>query len=82
MQSYFYIHKETDDFIFIIDSCLPESKSVTNDAENVCTFLFDNHNLSNRRLFYRDTSGIIDEIKHDSGRFKGFSSGHDNFPVL
>ena len=44
--------------------------SVTNDAENVCEYLYERY--GNRRFIYLDTIGRWDELEHDHGKFKGF----------
>jgi hypothetical protein len=78
LQSDFFISKQTDDFIYIVDSCLPENRSVTNDADNVCLFLWKEKQLNNRRIFYRDSMGNVDEMVHYNGRFLNFSPGCDD----
>jgi hypothetical protein len=71
----FYIAKETNEYIYIIDTGI-DAKSVTNDANSVVAFLTENHRLEQRRLFYRDSMGQIDEIVHENGQFIRFVPGH------
>ena len=74
--SNFTIQKTTDDYIYIKDAG-GNSKSITNDAEYVLSILVREYGLGKRRLFYIDTMGHIDEIKHNgNGHFTGFKSGH------
>jgi hypothetical protein len=67
----------TDDFIYIKEAG-GNSKSITNDAELVLSKLAaDCGGLKNRRIFYMDTLGQINEISHDrEGHFTGFKPGH------
>ena len=47
--------------------------TVTNDVENVVFDLFDRGELyDGRELFYIDSEGVMDEILHEEGIFKGF----------
>jgi len=62
------VMKETPTWVFIIDTI--NGKSVTNDAERVCEALFREY--GNKRIFYRDTVGVWDELVHASGIFKTF----------
>jgi hypothetical protein len=48
--------------------------TVTNDAEAVVDDLSRTHSLRGRRIIYRDTEGVWDELQHDGRRFTGF--GH------
>jgi hypothetical protein len=52
-------------------------KTVTNDAEKVVEILYSKLTLlyNDRRLFYRDTRGRIDEIVHQDGKFVEFRAG-------
>ena len=74
MKTKFVIEKESPEFVYILEKPAKDS-SVTNDAQDVVTYLSDHHNLGNRRLFYRDTIGNNDEILHENGLFKGFAVG-------
>ena len=47
--------------------------TVTNDAEGVVKWLYDNKLLSSgKRLLYYDSEGSLDELVHRDGRFVGF----------
>ena len=80
-KSKFYIAQETDEYIYIIDLGI-DTKSVTNDVENVLSFLSEYNNLGNRRLIYWDSDSRIDEIIHENGVFKRFSPGHKGITGL
>ena len=81
LRSKFVIEQNTPEFMYIIDTGIVH-KSVTNDVVAVLSFLSENHELENRRLFYKDTHGRIDEILHQNGTFKGFSLGHAGIEIL
>jgi hypothetical protein len=71
----FDVLKETPDFIYIKD--IGQYRSVTNDAEYVIGKLSEENNLGNRRVFYIDSDGQIDELLHKADRFTGFKPGHE-----
>jgi hypothetical protein len=72
----FIIQVVTGDYIYIKD-CGGNSKSVTNDAENVLIRLAEEYGeLKKRRVFYMDTLGQIDELVHKDGHFVSFKAGH------
>lgn len=75
IRAQYRIEEQTDDKIVIRDvgrDCM----SVTNDAEAVVRDLQRNGMLDGRRLFYYDTDGQLDELKHDGrGTFRGFAPG-------
>ena len=76
----FTIEQETPEYIFIHDvGPWDQHRTITNDAEWVIETLAKDHALEGRRLFYRDSEGQIDELKHAAGRFAGFSPGHEGF---
>ncbi len=55
--------------------------SVTNDAENVVKELHQKGILKAHRLFYYDSTGRLDELRHDGhGRFTGFAPGPKGRP--
>jgi hypothetical protein len=56
--------------VFLVDDN-DNSKSVTNDAENVVANV--NGQFPNRRIFYKDTMGCWDELVHNSGTFIRFA---------
>lgn len=66
---YRYIGR-TKDALFIVDKCLPTSRSLTNSAHYVCrecTTVF-----GNLRVIYRDSAGRWDEMVHEGGYFRFF----------
>jgi len=71
----FSVLQITDEYIYIVDDCAKDSKSLTHDVENVLSYLTDMYKLGNKRLFYRDTDGQIDEIVHENGKFIDFAPG-------
>jgi len=81
--SEFAIAHETPEYIYIIDTAVfgEGKRSVTNDAVSILIYLSEHHNLKNRRLFYRDTYGNIDEILHSYVTFKGFAPGHSGISL-
>ena len=72
----FTIEKETPEYVYIIDTGHNHTMTVTNDAEGVVEMLFNEHGLGDRRLFYKDSEGQVDELKHSGARFTGYSPGH------
>jgi len=51
-------------------------KTITNDAETVVLELVENGELpDDKRLFYYDSYGQLDEILHEKGKFKGIIAG-------
>lgn len=52
-----------------------QCQSVTNGAEKVVKQLYDSGTLGDRRLFYIDTMGTLDELGHDKDIFTGFIPG-------
>jgi hypothetical protein len=78
--NFLYLH-DTPEYLYIVDTGTDE-KSVTNDAKAVVKFLYDNYELGNKRLIYRDTCGQINEILHNNGKFLDFAPGHKNIPTL
>jgi hypothetical protein len=56
--------------VFLVDNN-DNSKSVTNDAENVVSYV--NSQFPNRRIFYKDTMGSWDELVHNNGTFIRFA---------
>jgi hypothetical protein len=68
----FTVLEVTDEYVYIKDNGGP-AKSITNDAEWVVEQLRKEYGLSKRRVFYKDTSGEIDELVHVNGVFKDFA---------
>jgi len=71
MKSSFSITELKDDRVVIMDNNLG-GRSVTNDAENVVEYLYGVY--GNRRVFYIDSEGVLDELRHKNGVFVGFGS--------
>ena len=71
MKSSFSITEIKDDRVVILDNNLG-GRSVTNDAENVVEYLYSVY--GNRRIFYIDSDGVLDELRHKNGNFVGFGS--------
>ena len=63
----------TDNFILLVD--LDHGRTVTNDAHFVLNDLNDTieGGIGKRRVYYRDTMGRYDELKHENGWFKDFA---------
>jgi len=78
--SEFAIVNETPEYIFIVDT-VRDKRCVTHDAKAIVLYLSEHHDLKNRRLFYRDTLGNIDEILHEAHSFKGFAPGHQGITL-
>ena len=74
----FTVLSECEDYILIKDS--NSGKSVTNDAEYVVNTLA--HGNGNKKIFYIDSMGILDEISHKNGEFKNFLPGSLNGAFL
>jgi len=72
MNAEFTIIYGTSKYVFIVDTGHTHTRSVTNDAENVIKTLYRDHGLGERRVFYVDSEGQIDEMLHKSGCFQGF----------
>lgn len=80
LRSSFYIEIDRYGILLISDNCNKENTmSITNDAENVIKFLYKNKILKNKRLFYIDSEGRIDELLHKDGKFINFKSGFNDF---
>lgn len=69
---------------FIVESESPQSiilrdigqkcRSLTNDIENVVSWLYENNKLDGRRLFYYDSVGELTEAIHDNrGNFVSYA---------
>ena len=64
--------RDSTDYIALRDDDI--GVSMTNDAENVIAWLAYHCQLSHfKRVFYRDTTGRWDEMKHKGGKFVGFA---------
>ena len=71
IKSSFSVTEIKDDRVVIVDNNLG-GRSVTNDAENVVEYLYNVY--GNRRFFYIDSEGILDELRHNKGEFVGFGN--------
>jgi len=74
----FEIVSKTDEVLYIVD-LFDESNptmTITNGAEEVIERLLASGDLDEkRRLFYKDTEGIIDELLYDKSGFGNFRAG-------
>lgn len=74
MSAKYRIEEQTDEQLIIRD--IGNGLTVTNDAEAVVRDLHRNGMLGDRKLFYYDSEGELDELIHDSnGMFQGFAPG-------
>ena len=64
--------------VWIIDDYNGHQSSVTNDAERVVETL--HRSYPNYCVIYRDIDGQWDELRHESGIFKGFAPARDMAP--
>lgn len=64
------IQRVENDKIFISDDDLPNTRSVTNSAEEVVTEIYRIY--GDLRIIYRDSEGDIAELEHHEGIFLGF----------
>lgn len=72
----FSIIEVSDLQVVIDDDQAPGHPTVTNSAAKVVAALHDElGGLGRRRVFYRDTSGRYDELRHENGVFTGFAPG-------
>jgi hypothetical protein len=82
MKAKFHILSETADYVLINDDYDGSCFTVTNDAENVVEILYNEYNIQNKRIFYRDTDNSLDELLHENNKFTGFKTGHEPFDEL
>jgi hypothetical protein len=68
-------------FICLEDTGHNQFKTVTNDAAYVLAELNETYGPGSRRIFYKDSSGEIDEIIHKNGVFTGFRHGHKGYTL-
>lgn len=61
--------------IYVVDMDGP--MSVTNDAEGVVAYLHGRmaREHQSKRIFYKDSMGMWDELLHDGDQFEGFAPG-------
>jgi hypothetical protein len=81
MTAEFTIERETPEYIYILDTGHTHTQTVTNDAEAVIETLARNHSLGERRVFYKDSDGQVDELLHAGPQFTGFKAGHTGFEL-
>ena len=76
MKAIFNTEKITDSYILLKDlSNSFNSKTITNDAEDVVKHFYKLGLLENKKLYYIDTDGFTSEITHDGkGNFIWFES--------
>ena len=78
-EAFYTVHCITDLFVLISDDDREGCRSVTNDAADVVSSIQDNvANLKHRRVFYLDSTGQVDELKHEAGHFTGFAPCTDS----
>jgi hypothetical protein len=70
-----------DRFIYLEDTGHNQFKTVTNDAEYVLNDLSEEYGIRDKRIFYKDSFGQIDEILHKNGVFSGFKYGHSGYTL-
>ena len=74
MGASYRVELQTDEKLIIRDVGHNSNMTVTNDAEAVVRGLHRNGMLGARKLYYYDSLGDLDEIKHDGqGTFQGFA---------
>lgn len=72
MKNYSYrILEVTDDKIVIQDDCFPNHRSLTNAAEDVVSEIYQG--FGDIDIYYYDSDGRLDMMKHTRGVFEGFS---------
>lgn len=69
----------TDEFIYLEDG--GQGISITNDIDDVVRHLHYHWRLGDRRIFYKDEYGQIEEIILKDSRFSHFQAA-DNSPFL
>jgi hypothetical protein len=81
VRSYFRIEDNRPGFPLVIRDLGGElgCMSVTNDAESVVEYLYSEGDLTDdRKLYYYDTEGDLDEIVHEKGQFVRFNIIRDD----
>lgn len=73
MRAMFEFDEDTPERLTIRDVGGPNHMSVTNDAEAIVRVLAER--VGNRRLFYYDSEGRLDELLIRDGKFAGFRAG-------
>ena len=81
LRSDFSLVMNTPKWVLIRDNAVEmDTMSVTNDAENVVSYLKEHAILiGDAILYYIDTDGLVDILEHDgNGNFTGFRHGFDS----
>jgi hypothetical protein len=80
MRATFTVVENTKKYILLKDEAITTgTMSITNDAEDVVDFLFENNLIGpSTRIFYIDTDDRVDELLHAYGKFDGFKFGYDS----
>jgi len=74
LRSKFTVNHVTADAVYITDDCEQyQCMSVTNDAEQVVEYLYEQ--FGDKQIFYKDTEGYWDELVHKNGVFENFRPG-------
>jgi hypothetical protein len=68
-------------FIYLEDTGHTQFKTVTNDAGYVLSALNEKYGIGDKRIFYKDSFGEIDEILHKNGVLIGFRHGHSGYTL-
>jgi hypothetical protein len=68
-------------FIYLEDTGHNQFKTVTNDAGYVLAALDEKYGIGDKRIFYKDSFGEIDEILHKNGMLTGFRHGHSGYTL-
>jgi hypothetical protein len=63
------------------DTVHTQFKTVANDAGYVLAALNKKHGIADKPIFYKDSSGEIDEILHKNGVLTGFRHGHCRYTI-
>jgi hypothetical protein len=74
----FGVGADTDTKTFLID--LDSGVTITNDAENLCEFMHYAH--PGKRVIYRDTDGLWNELVHVDGKFSNYAPYKEELPPM
>jgi len=70
----------TDEFVYLEDG--GRGETITNDVDNIVQKLQLQWRLKNRRIYYKDSFGDIDEIVLKDGKFSHFQTASDTITKL
>lgn len=76
------IYNETDPAVLVIEDLNLGSMSVTNDIESVILRCGQQVDLEGKRVIYKDSDGVYDEVLIEAGAFRGFRSLGNTRDVL